>query len=312
MKHARTIPRPPDAWLVVQSYGVHLHKVIGAFPSRDDPQLLALAHQRSRELPDASIEIHCDQPSLAVSHYGLVIWNPAWLRARDTWFERYESILEPHLREPRLAQVFTFSTGRLTDPLTTHKSSADGPFAFPRGADWPRCGFCEQRLAFLGTLDFRVYTALALPGSTLVLHICKECGACSNPETWSLTWLKEGAPIEIMGDSEKEVLVGTRWFATEYPLPATYAKDLVSTGTFLDEDSIYFNFSCFADKIGGHAFRIQGHYINDATPTDRQGNSMVYIGQFIGSADVEIGDTGIAYLYYSPGTGETVMEPEYF
>jgi hypothetical protein len=145
-----------------------------------------------------------------------------------------------------------------------------------------------------------------------VLHVCNECGVCSNPEAWSVTWIKEGELVEIVGDRKKKVLVGTRWHATEYPRPGNYPKELTDSGLFLDEHSIYFNFSCFADKIGGHVFRIQGHYVDDAPPTDSRGQPMVYIGQFIDSPDVEIGDCGIAYLYYSPATGETVMYPEWF
>src|SRR5205085_7546533 len=114
----------------------------------------------------------------------------------------YESIFDPHLREPRIAQVFTYSPGQLLDPLTTHKSSAAGPFVFPQGAAWPVCGFCQARMAFLGVLDFREYRAVPVPRGSLALHVCNECGACADRETWSLTWIKEDQPIEIRGDGD--------------------------------------------------------------------------------------------------------------
>ena len=118
--------------------------------------------------------------------------------------------------------------------------------------------------------------------------------------------------MEILGDRLQRVLVGTPWFATEYRDPKVGFYEFTDSGLFLDENSIYFNFSCLADKIGGHVFRIQGHYVNDAPPNDTRGNPMIYIGQFIGSPDIEIGDCGIAYIYYSPATDETVMYPEWF
>lgn len=168
-------------------------------------------------------------------------------------------------------------------------------------------------MAFLGALDFRDNCVLPVPGATLVLHVCQdECGVCADEEAWSVTWIKAGEPVEIMGDVKKPVLVGTPWSATEYPHPAKSPKELTDSGAFLDECSIYFNFSCFADKIGGHVFRIQGHYVDDEPPADSHGAPMVYIGQFVGSEDVEIGDCGIAYIYYSPTTEETVMYPEWF
>jgi hypothetical protein len=167
-------------------------------------------------------------------------------------------------------------------------------------------------LAFLGALDFREYTGLALPGSSLVLHACSECGVCADPEIWNLTWIKAAEPVEILGNRGKDMLVGKRWLATEYPTPAYSADNLASPGPFLDESGVFFNFSCFADKIGGHCFRIQGHYDNYAPPSDSRDQPMTYIGQFVGTSDVEIGDTGIAYIFYSPGTGETIMYPEWF
>src|SRR5262249_40708084 len=188
-------------------------------------------------------------------------------------------------------------------PLS-RKSSATGPFAFSRGVAWPSCRVCQRRMAFLGTLDFRDYRAVPVPRGALVLHVCKECGVVADPEAWTLTWIKEGELVEILGNGKQQVLVGTPWSATEYPSLANYPHELTDSGYFLDEDSICLNFPCFADKIGGHVFRNQGHYVNDAPPTDSRGHPMVYIGQFIASPDVEIGDGGIAYIYYSPATGE--------
>jgi hypothetical protein len=82
----------------------------------------------------------------------------------------------------------------------------------------------------------------------------------------------------------------------------------VDAGPFLAERGIFFNFACFADKVGGHVYWIQ----HEETALDSTGEPMTCIGEFVSSPDIEIGDTGIAYIFYSPKTGETRMSPHYF
>jgi hypothetical protein len=309
MKHQRTTPKTPEAWLLVRQ-----GHAIGAFPSAFDPELLAM--RRKERDPGNPFTVVRDEPSLRVNYYGLGIQNPSWLTARDNWFERYSDILESHLRDPAQATVYTLAPGRLTDPLMTHKSSRKGPFPFPRGKEWPRCGFCDSQLAFLGVLDFRSSSYPNLPPGSVVLHVCTECGVCADREAWSLTWIKEGDELQILGDSSNPVLVGTPWQATEYPLPMSGLRpeDLVDNGPFLGECSIYFNFSCFADKVGGRVFWIQHEerLFDENSFISEQGEPMIYIGQFVGSPDIEIGDCGLAYLLHSPRTGEIVMYPQWF
>jgi hypothetical protein len=318
MKHQPTLPKPPAAWLALRyikpsqcmletpfAHTVEIESAIGAFESADDPQLLALVERENACNPGCT-RIALDHSSLLVTHMGIRIDNPAWLTARDNWFERYADILDRHLTDPRLAEVFTFSPGALQDPLASHKSSADGPFVFPRGAVWPTCDYCHTRLAFLGALDFRQFRQVAVPPGLLVLHVCQQCGVCADEGLWKLTWIKEGEPIEILGDRDRPFLVGCRWKATEYPTTLYDARKVVPDGPFYEENGIDMNFSCFADKIGGHVYRIQGGYqVNDS-----RGKPMEYIGQFIDSPDIEIGDCAVAYLYYSATNGETRMYPE--
>src|SRR5262245_38243168 len=170
MKHQPTIPSPPPAWLVAQRYSeTGRLSVVGAFPSRNDTELLAMEKAQRQIGPT---EILLDQPSLEVYGYGITIANASWLTVRDNWFQRYASVLEHHLRDPAIAQVFTFDTNRLPDPLTTHKSSPRGPFPLTKGVTWPRCGFCDTEMAFLGLLDFREFQSVAMPNGSLVLHVC--------------------------------------------------------------------------------------------------------------------------------------------
>src|SRR5262249_2644186 len=145
---------------------------------------------------------------------------------------------------------------------------------------------------------------------TLVLHVCTKCGVCADPEAWAVTWIKEDDEIVIHGDLTKPVYLGSAWQATDYATTLTYPAELVESGPFLNECAVYTLFTCWADKVGGHIFWI--HKYEDETPIDSAGNRMLYIGHFVGSEDIEIGDCGIAYLFYSPGTSETVMYPQWF
>jgi hypothetical protein len=311
MKHQRTTPKTPEAWLLVRQ-----GHAIGAFPSAFDPELLAM--RRKERDPRNPLTVVRDEPSLQVNYYGLLIQNPSWLTARDNWFQRYSDILESHLRDPAQATVYTLAPGRLTDPLMTHKSSRKGPFPFPRGKEWPRCGLCGARLGCFGVMDFRKAADSRIPRGALVLHGCAEHGhgVVSDHEAWAITWIKEGDDLEIRGNSRKKVLVGTPWQATEYPLPLAGAQpsDLVDSGPFLDEYSLHFNFSCFADKVGGHVFWIQPRddLWNEPSYVSENGEPMMYIGQFTDSPDIEIGDCGLVYLLYSPRTGETIIEAQCF
>jgi hypothetical protein len=306
MRHCRTVPTPPDAWLVVLG-----GCVLGAFPTRDDPELQAMLRENHLE---SSASVLLDHPSVQVLHHSIVPSNPSWLTARDNWFERHRAVLEPHLRDPLTATVYTFTPGKLTDPLVSHKSSKDGPFAFPRGREWPRCGFCNSRLGFLGALDFRKAADRQIPRGSLVLHGCTECGICADREAWTLTWIKQDEEIEILGDASKRILVGTPWEVTEYPLPAPElsAEELAASGLF-SEMGFLNNFSCLTDKVGGHVFWIQheeGRCIDENSFVSDEGEPMTYIGQLGDSPDIEIGDGGIAYLLFSPRTGETIMYPQ--
>ncbi len=305
MRHRRTIPTPPDAWLVVQG-----RSVLGAFPTRDDPELQAMLRESHLE---SSASVLLDHPSVQVLHYAIVPSNPSWLTARDNWFERHWALLEPHLRDPWTATVYTFAPGKLIDPLLSHKSSKDGPFAFPRGKEWPRCGFCNSRLGFLGALDFRRAADRRLPRGSLVLHVCTECGTCADREAWSITWIKEDDEIDILGDPTKPILVGTPWDVTEYPLPEPGPSTEELAAALSGESGFINNFSCLTDKVGGHVFWIQtedGRCINEDSFISDEGEPMTYIGQFGDSPDIEIGDGGIAYLLYSRRTGETIMYPQ--
>jgi hypothetical protein len=308
MPHRLTTPATPEAWLLLlrcqQEWLVY-----GVYDAPDHPELL---QSRADALKDGcELRIECDDPALVVVHHGLSTHTPSWLRARDNWFLRYSSQLEPYLVDPRTAQAFTFETGKMSDPLSSFKPKRGGPCPLPRGTPWPACRFCSTPMVTVGVLDFREFTEVRVPKGSLVVHGCPACGFLGNEETWAVHWLIEGEPLDIHGDATADVDVGTRWWITDYPTPPGLAleeleESLRNPGSFLKEQSLYFNFTTSFDKVGGHVFWIQ----DDDELAD---TSCVFIGELTGDDEsLRSWDSPVVYLMYSPTTGKTIASVQSF
>jgi hypothetical protein len=302
MQHTSTRPPTPAAWLLLlrcQDQWL----VQGVYDSPDDPELL----RQYAEAPqyDNEMQIVRDDPSLAVLHHGLSTHTPAGLTARDNWFGRYQRRLTLYLVTPRVAQVFTFSAGKLVDPLSSFKAKPGGPCPLPRGVAWPLCGYCQTKMVMVGVLDFRQFEEVKVPRGSLVVHGCPQCAFCADRETWSVNWLIEGEPLDIHGDMNQEVEIGTRWWATEYPTPTfTELDQLFPRNTPAYESAPWLNFSCQAEKVGGHPNWIQEE---DDFKKEYPDDSYLYIGQMTGEDESLRGwDSPVVYLMYSTRTGETI------
>jgi hypothetical protein len=227
-----TSPKPPDAWLVVYEYKSGEKRVQAIVESPGDSTVIALRSQaKSFEYPPSELvkcEVIKDDPALEVVHSGIPIINPACLTARDNWFNRYETLLRPHLKTPKPATVFTFAKGALSDPLQSHKSSKEGPFPLPKGATWPVCVFCEKKMSFLGVLDFRDSKLVAAPNGSLVLHVCEACGAW---ESHAATWIMVDQDVEII-ESPNPILAGSRWETNEFLTPRVHADEIATDPLF--------------------------------------------------------------------------------
>jgi hypothetical protein len=296
----RTTPQPPDAWLAIYKSAYGADRVRAILMSPTDSQITNLQEEARKLGPDIAIlEIVRDSPSLKVVHSGISIYNSACLTARDNWFNRYPTILAPHIESPRRTRVFTFSPGEASDPLQTQKSSKQGPFPLGKGKAWPMCILCGTQMGFLGLLDFRNSTLVSAPNGSLVFHACEQCGI---EESHSAAWVLATDGFEIVGRQKTSaVLIGSAWETTDFLTPFIYPEEISNDTLFVQERGIYQNFVCFGDKIGGHIYWIQG----DCTPKDSHGRPMRFIGQFTESNDVEIGDHGLAYIFYSAETNET-------
>jgi hypothetical protein len=300
MPHRLTTPAPPEAWLLLFRSDDGW-RVCGEYESPDHPELL---QQRASFLEHGhEMQIVRDDPALDVLHDGLWLSKPVDLRVRDNWFLRHAAALEPYLVEPRVATAFTYSPGKLTDPLCTFKADTAGPCPLPKGTPWPECGSCNTPLVMVGVLDFRGFTEIPVRRGSLVLHGCPSCGLCADEETWSLHWLLEGAPLDLHGDPSAEVQLGTRWQITEYPTPEW--QELKAIETLRHERSMYLNFVSSFDKVGGHVYWIQGdEFVN--TP-------YVYIGQMTGEDEsLRYWDSAVVYLMYSFQTGKTIASLQSF
>jgi hypothetical protein len=256
-----------------------------------------------------------DDPSFRV-HYcgglycvGYLQAGPVHLAARRNWFLRYKHILDPHLANPLPTLVQFYERRPLEDLLCTMRSTRAGPFPFSEQVDWPRCGHCGEPMAFIGTMDFRGYRRVGglvhMPEGSLVLHGCDRCTIpCRDDESTSLTWITSEMPLGLRAgtdQNEDAIEVGRAYETIEFSTPAMYAEDLSDDADFSKEWGIHQNFACPLNKVGGHLRRIQ----SDDTPRDGNGNPMQFVGQFLGSRDVELGDSGTVYVFFSDETRET-------
>jgi hypothetical protein len=192
------------------------------------------------------------------------------------------------------------------------RGTPGGPFPWPKSVPQPVCGNCQEPLLFMGLLDFRTFSDvsnLRLPGQALALHGCptSRCGVL-DPENCAITWFRDGIELEIVGDQSRAVEVGTAWHSVDFPTVTYWAHELTDDRHFSMEGSVYQNFTCSAPKIGGHVMWIQDAVI----PVDSKGQPMTFIGQFFGTADVEIGDGGIAYIFFSEATAQTEVVVQFY
>jgi hypothetical protein len=304
-------PGTPEPWLAVIDPGTedYVIEVAANIEELDLPALdkrmvawLDLGHKIFPVQDDPSLKV-CFQGGAL----GLAFPTPAKLAARRNWFLRYRAILEPHLRDPQPAGVLHYKRGTPTDLFASMRSTAAGPFPYPRHARSPVCNVCDEATAFVGVLDFREYAKFGnvrgVPNGSLVLHFCTEC---FEP---AARWIGPGDSLELRGNGNAErIEAGILSETIEFPTPAIYAEELSSDPAFNREWGIYYNFAMTANKIGGHIFWIQ-RIEGDGSPIDSKGQPMRFIGQFLcpegGSID------GVIYVFFSEATGETKTVLQY-
>ena len=232
------------------------------------------------------------------------------LKAREIWFQRYREVLAPALPDARTAIVFLLNEGKPKSPFRTWMAR------LPENAtvSLPTCPVGDVRCDVVAHLNFTHHDLpFRLPGLSLLLFTNSEESLTA--EAWHWTWLDRSDRVrleEILSVTDR-CLSGPAVRVTEYDSDAVDEQllDLSAPGAERYQNSWekgYFMFASGATKVGGGVFYIQG----DPGVFDSEGNRMVFIGQVASTEFCEMGDSGIAYIHYSPVTQEIQIVVSYF
>ncbi|GEM_PF-6169006 len=289
---------PPDAWLVVMDYPSGARVEHGIYDSREHAEA-ALAGMKPQEWADSPKGVvERDSPASKVRVDGVCILRPEHLTVRNNWLARNREWIKPLEGQAREAVAFTWEEGPVDDPLA---GRLGGPAPMRKGAPWPTCEHCRKPMTFFGAIDFRgTPEREGVPGDTLTYFQCLD-SLGEGTSAWA--WLKQGDDIAIVDPTEGGKRTtrrkGTRWKTVDYPfdLNGPISKESGNSNGTVGHSACDSVTVC-ATKIGGHISWEQG----DETPTCECGERMRFVGQFIGGYDLELGDSGIAYIFQCPST----------
>lgn len=278
----------------------------------DEVIVLPAKLNRGREL---RFRIERDDEELCFSsnHGGASQPGREAAKAREIWFQRFAGVIAAGLPEPRWSLRYVLDKGMPKSPLRTFVASLRDGCQVER----PACEECGKPCDRVVHLDLRHHPqrgALALPGTSLLMFTCGEDNLCG--EWWHQRWLTVGEAAMVIPsllESAEEIESGPAYRELDYD------KEAVDRDLFdLDDerwsdfensgDQNYFMFACPGTKVGGWPSWIQG----DCTPCDAEGKAMEFVGQVGCYPLIEIGDSGEAYVFYSAGTGETMVVTQCF
>lgn len=281
------------------------------FPAGEKPDHVSqeefdawIADMRSRYAADHIVAR--DAPELPVTgRYELASSaTPAGLKAREIWFQRFREVLRDALPAPRRALVFLLEERMPCQPFRTFVAHLKEDAASNR----PSCPECGRPYDVAILLNF-IHHGLPfrLPAASLFLYTCREDHW--DLDAWAEMWLERADAINRATFVLKEAqtcLSGPPVWVTEYETRAV-DEDAFDTSAeawprFSDSwEKRYRLFALQTTKAGGVPGWIQGSDV----PNDKAGNPMHFIGQVASTEFLEMGDSGILYLFYSPETGET-------
>jgi hypothetical protein len=233
------------------------------------------------------------------------------LKAREIWFQRFREVLEPALPRARRGTLFLLDRSRPISPYRTFivKLSRElSGSTLPR----PTCPECGRLCDVAVNLNFTHHDLdFPLPGSGLLMHVCSEDNIAA--AWWHHRWIDRAArpELEAVLHHAERCLAGPAVRVVEYDAEAVDYEVTARPGphseAFNDRwensDSM---FASTSTKVGGGVFWIQ----SNPRLADTSGNPMRYIGQVSCNDFLEIGDSGVAYLLYSPATGETKIDTQ--
>jgi hypothetical protein len=249
-----------------------------------------------------------DAPDLAVVGRNGLAERPSreGVKAREIWFRRFESVIAGALPDPVRTLRFDLRKGK---PKTPHRTFI-ARLKSTDGLDLPVCGECGRPCNRVAHLSFRHHSLpFRFPGSSLVLFTCDEsCGAHScDDRHWHKRWVLRSEIPQVIPPllaAAGDVVAGPPVWVTEYDSELVdkqaFNRESPQWAAYEDDwEKAYFTFATPATKVGGAP-----SWVQDACHwRDRAGNPMIFIAQ-IDDELIEIGDSGRAYVFYSPATEE--------
>ena len=232
-------------------------------------------------------------------------------KAREIWFQRFAEVVSPGLPAAVGALRFDLDTRPPKSPFRTFIAALE----MGCEAERPNCPECGGPCDRVVHMDLRHHPQrLSLPGTSLLLFTCETDNWA--PEQWQVRWLKKGeaaSVIQPLLEGAEVVLAGPAFRDLDYE-DAKVDRDAFNRESErwkafdYSWEKKYFMFATPGTKVGGAPSWIQG----DGTPTDSRGKPMQFVGQ-VGCYDlIPIGDSGEAYIYHSPKTGETTVITQCF
>lgn len=280
-------------------------ELLSRFPVRDadDCIVLEAAINRGYEQKYRIVQDHKDLP--VIGRYELAtVSTREGAKAREIWFERFLEVVSPGLPDAMKSLRFSLDQQAPKSPSRTFAMSFRPDSGIPR----PECPECGRPCDRLVHLDLRRHPqGLKLPGSSLVMFTCSEDNL--DESWWHPEWKDRAGARSFLSsclEDADEVFSGPAFYDLDYE------DARVDRDAFNREDArwpafenswekSYFMFATPGTKVGGAPSWIQG----DCTPEDENGRRMDFVGQF-GCYDlIEIGDSGEAYVFLSPASGET-------
>lgn len=287
-------------------------ELLSRFPVRDadDCIVLEAAINRGHEQKYRIVQDHKDLP--VIGRYQLASGSTRdGAKAREIWFERFAEVVSPGLPDSMKCLRFSLAKRPPRSPLRTFAMSFKAGCTIPR----PECPECGRPCDRLVHLDLRRHPqGLKLPGSSLVMFTCSDDNL--EGSWWHPDWMRGVEARTLLStclEDADEVYSGPAFYDLDYEDARVdreaFNRDAARWPAFENSwEKSYFLFATPGTKVGGAPSWIQG----DCTPDDGQGHRMEFVAQF-GCYDlIEIGDSGEAYVFISPASGETCVITQCF
>jgi hypothetical protein len=226
------------------------------------------------------------------------------LKAREIWFQRYRDVIGPGLPPARRSLLFLKESRQPRHPLRTFVAqiAKDAPFQRPA---CPDCGEPCDIAAHLNMTRHRL--PFRVPAPSMLLYTCTEHNA--QAECWHEAWLDRAEAVHHNVQILKHAIAcesGVPVWVTEYEDDkvdqAVFDRHAPAWPRFNDSQERWYGIIALqGTKIGGAPGWIQPPYV----PKDQNLQRMELLAQIASTEFLEMADSGILYLFYSPETGET-------